>query len=39
MASENDGWKDMHDMPEDIRILFIEGYCHVPWMETSCTWY
>jgi hypothetical protein len=34
-TSSQDGWKDMYDMPENIRILFIEGYCHVPWMETS----
>lgn len=35
MASD-DGWRDGHDMPSgDLRTLFIEGYCQVPWMETS----
>ena len=34
MASD-DGWKDLNDMPDDLRILFLEGYCQVPWMETS----
>jgi len=29
----DDGWR--HDTPTNIHILFIEGYCQVPWMETS----
>jgi len=34
MASD-DGWRDDHDMAADLHILFIEGYCQAPWMETS----
>ena len=34
MATD-DGWKDDNEIPLDIHILFIEGYCQVPWMETS----
>ena len=29
-----DGWRPLSTMPEsDVHILFIEGYCMVPWME------
>jgi len=34
MATD-DGWKDDNEIPLDIHILFIEGYCQAPWMETS----
>ena len=34
MATD-DGWKDDNEIPLDIHILFIEGYCQGPWMETS----
>lgn len=34
MASD-DGWRDDHDMAPDLHILFVEGYCQSPWMETS----
>ncbi len=33
MAS--DGWRDDDDMAFALHILFIEGYCNAPWMETS----
>jgi tetratricopeptide (TPR) repeat protein len=34
MASD-DGWRDDHDMALTLHILFIEGYCQCPWMETK----
>jgi hypothetical protein len=29
-----DGWRPLEDMPEDLKVLFIEGYSQVSWMET-----
>lgn len=34
-AYNNDGWRDLKDMPEDLHVLFIEGYCQVPWMQNK----
>jgi hypothetical protein len=34
MASD-DGWRDDNDMALTLNILFIVGYCNVPWMETK----
>ena len=34
-AKTDDGWRDQKDMPDDLHVLFIEGYCQVPWMQNS----
>jgi hypothetical protein len=31
---KEDGWK-YDDMPEDLHVLFIEGYCQAPWMQDT----
>jgi len=30
---KDEGWKDLGDLPDDLSVLFIEGYCQVSWME------
>ena len=29
----DDKWRPLHDMPDEINVLFIEGLCSVPWFQ------
>ena len=28
-------WKDLNDMPDELNVLFIEGFCQVPWFQNK----
>lgn len=31
----DDNWKQCEDQPTDIHVLFIEGFCNVPWFQNK----
>jgi hypothetical protein len=31
----DDNWKDLNDMPDELNVLFIEGFCQVSWFQNK----